>query len=246
MAARFAAGTARRSSSPRNQYGPEAYKSYKWPFFIRTARACIVVAVMSSVLEHPTLVLSRLWQPVHMTTVRKALCLGYQDVVRFVNPMTCQPLSFDEWLTVPVEEHDPAVRGVRQPIKAPEVALLTDHRPLSFHGPVFSRSNLYKRDRYRCQYCGAQLGARELTIDHVVPRSRAGQTTWVNCVTCCVPCSERKGDRSPVEAGMRLRRTPFQPARSTLHGRDRRGSSKVTRRLAARSCRRTNPAHEVS
>jgi 5-methylcytosine-specific restriction endonuclease McrA len=77
---------------------------------------------------------------------------------------------------------------------------------------VFSRRNIFRRDRYTCQYCGEQRALRDLTIDHVVPRSREGRSTWENCVVACVSCNSRKANRLPAEAGMRLNREPRRPS----------------------------------
>jgi hypothetical protein len=76
---------------------------------------------------------------------------------------------------------------------------------------TFSRRNIFKRDRYVCQYCGAQPGTGELTIDHVVPRSQGGASSWTNYVLACVACNKRKADRTPRGAGMTLRREPIRP-----------------------------------
>jgi 5-methylcytosine-specific restriction endonuclease McrA len=76
----------------------------------------------------------------------------------------------------------------------------------------FSRRNLYRRDGFRCQYCGRKRNTADLSIDHVVPRSRGGRTTWENCVLSCIPCNVRKGNRPAVEAGMALVKAPLRPA----------------------------------
>ena len=75
----------------------------------------------------------------------------------------------------------------------------------------FSRENVYARDHGRCQYCGRSLARPEATYDHVIPRSRGGPTRWENVVICCVPCNQRKGGRTPEEAGMQLRAVPVKP-----------------------------------
>lgn len=75
----------------------------------------------------------------------------------------------------------------------------------------FTRANVYRRDDHTCQYCGLRPGAGALTYDHVLPRARGGRTSWTNIVTCCVTCNLRKGDRTPTEAGMPLRRAPGRP-----------------------------------
>jgi 5-methylcytosine-specific restriction endonuclease McrA len=65
---------------------------------------------------------------------------------------------------------------------------------------TFSRLNIYTRDRFSCQYCGARFRREDLTFDHVVPRSAGGRTSWENIVTACVPCNARKANRTPREA----------------------------------------------
>ena len=75
----------------------------------------------------------------------------------------------------------------------------------------FSRLNIYTRDRFTCQYCGARFLTEDLTFDHVVPRSTGGRTTWENIVTACVPCNSRKANRTPREARMTLLRPPAKP-----------------------------------
>ena len=71
--------------------------------------------------------------------------------------------------------------------------------------------NIYARDNYRCQYCGAKCTIDELTYDHVVPRSAGGKTTWENIVSACYTCNRRKANRTPAQAGMALRSTPARP-----------------------------------
>ncbi len=75
----------------------------------------------------------------------------------------------------------------------------------------FSRQSVIARDKWRCQYCGCRKSASELTFDHVVPKSRGGRTEWENIVMACVDCNATKADRTPAEAGMRLRSKPVRP-----------------------------------
>ena len=76
---------------------------------------------------------------------------------------------------------------------------------------------MFKRDHYTCQYCGVQPGTEELSIDHVVPRSQGGMSSWENCVLACVACNKRKADRTPEQAGMRLRKRPVRPTWKPLY-----------------------------
>lgn len=75
----------------------------------------------------------------------------------------------------------------------------------------FSRQNVLARDRYRCQYCGERKPLRQLTFDHVIPRSRGGKTSWENIVTACSECNVKKDARTPAEAHMQLRKRPTRP-----------------------------------
>jgi 5-methylcytosine-specific restriction endonuclease McrA len=110
-----------------------------------------------------------------------------------------------------VESYDGVVRSPSVIIKIPAVVRLL-RAFKRFRKPVkFSRVNIYARDKYRCQYCGTKKRLADLTYDHVVPRAQGGKTTWTNIVSCCAACNEKKGNRTPEQAGMRLRNKPVQP-----------------------------------
>ena len=78
-------------------------------------------------------------------------------------------------------------------------------------GVRFNRKNIWLRDRGKCQYCGLQVSLREFTFDHVTPQSQGGKTNWKNIVVACMPCNQRKRNRTPQQAGMRLLNTPVRP-----------------------------------
>jgi 5-methylcytosine-specific restriction endonuclease McrA len=100
---------------------------------------------------------------------------------------------------------------VSRAIRVPEVIVLVQYDRAPRRHVPFSRRNLYRRDHYTCQYCGSRPGTENLSIDHVVPRSFGGHTTWTNCVLACIRCNIRKSNRSPEKAAMRLLRKPFKP-----------------------------------
>ena len=75
----------------------------------------------------------------------------------------------------------------------------------------FSKENIFTRDDYTCQYCGRKFSAKELTLDHVYPKSRLGPDIWENIVTCCKDCNQYKADKTPKEAGMKLMKRPSRP-----------------------------------
>ncbi|MDE2996471.1 MAG: HNH endonuclease [Bacteroidota bacterium] len=103
-------------------------------------------------------------------------------------------------------------RFVRSPsyrIPWPSIVRLKAYVRLPYKRILLTRKNVLRRDRQRCQYCGSK---DRLTIDHVMPKSRGGKDTWDNLVAACVPCNNRKGNRTPEEASMELSRKPFRPS----------------------------------
>lgn len=93
----------------------------------------------------------------------------------------------------------------------PKVVKLVRYIRVPYAAPAVTRPNILHRDDYTCQYCGKRGPASEMTIDHVQPRSRGGTNDWLNVVTACSPCNDRKKSKTPAEANMPLRRKPFRP-----------------------------------
>ena len=104
---------------------------------------------------------------------------------------------------------DRMLRSVTSRYPWPSVVRLKDYVRVPYRKVLLSRRNVIRRDGHRCQYCGAQ---ERLTIDHVYPKSRGGPDTWENLVAACVPCNNRKGNKTPEEARMPLARPPFRPS----------------------------------
>lgn len=165
----------------------------------------------ADLLERATLVLNRSWQPVHVTTVRRALCMVFRDAARIVCPESLAIYDFDGWIDQPIPSRAETIRSPSVRIVAPEVILLSRYNRVPCHEAPFTRRNLFLRDDYTCQYCGKRSGSQLLSVDHVHPRSRGGSTTWENCVLACVGCNARKADQTPKEAGLRLLRKPERP-----------------------------------
>ena len=110
-----------------------------------------------------------------------------------------------------LEEYDIDVPAVSITLRTPAVVRLTRARVLIQNKVRFSRTNVFLRDGFRCQYCSEKRPMNELNYDHVLPRFRGGRTVWENIVTSCYACNDRKGSRTPAEAGMTLLRQPSKP-----------------------------------
>jgi 5-methylcytosine-specific restriction endonuclease McrA len=175
---------------------------------------------MTKVLERPTLVLNRNWQPVNVASVARALVLVWNDSAKVVDPDDYRLYIWADWSRLAPREDDLFIQAVRQRLRVPEVIALTTYDRLPSAAVSFSRRNIFKRDHYTCQYCGAQPGSEELSIDHVVPRSRGGQSSWENCVLACIACNKRKADRLPRRAGMKLRKLPTRPTWKPMYARE--------------------------
>lgn len=168
--------------------------------------------MVAKMLQRPTLVLNRNWQPVNVATVARALVLLWNESVRVVDPADYQTYTWGDWSKLRPREDERFIQAVRFRLRVPEVITLKDFDRVPPAVVAFSRRNIFKRDRYTCQYCGRQPGSEELTIDHVTPRSQGGISSWDNCVLACVKCNSRKADRTPDQAGMPLAKKPYRPA----------------------------------
>lgn len=170
---------------------------------------------MEAVLNQSVLVLNRHWMVIHVTNIRRAFCLLFQGYARVVAE-DMQTYDFESWRELSaLEGSGPSDTFVATPsyrIRAPEVIQLVAYQRVPPRRVKFSRRNIFLRDNYMCQYCGCKPATSELTIDHIVPRSRGGRSTWENLVTSCRACNLRKGWSTPEECGMRLRKAPVRPS----------------------------------
>lgn len=182
------------------------------------------IAVPSPSLSLSVLVLNRSFVAVHVTNVRRALTLLFRELAEVVHVEegSFGAYSFDSWRELSAlqdafadPDHD-WIRGVGYQLRAPRVIRLIECDRGPRQGLRFNRRNVFARDGNRCQYCGHGFPTSELSLDHVVPRSQGGQTSWENIVCACVACNVRKGGRTPTEARMQLIREPVKPKRSPL------------------------------
>ena len=91
----------------------------------------------------------------------------------------------------------------------PLIIRLLNYVKYRVHKLKINRHRLFKRDNHECVYCGSK---KNLTVDHIQPKSRGGENTWQNLITCCGTCNRAKGDKTPVEANMKLRYNPYEPS----------------------------------
>jgi 5-methylcytosine-specific restriction endonuclease McrA len=110
-----------------------------------------------------------------------------------------------------LESYDDTITSPSLSLPTPAVVRLKRALSGTKRGIKFSRINVFTRDEFRCQYCGARKPMRELNYDHVIPRVRGGQTVWENIVTSCYACNDKKGHKSLEQAGMKLLRRPYKP-----------------------------------
>lgn len=177
-----------------------------------------------SVLDSNVLVLNRFYMAIHVTTARRAFALLYKERAEVVSISKNRMENFDfqSWKELSQfkdqfeEEAADYVRTVSFEIRVPRIIRLFFYDKLPLQSVKLNRKNLFARDRRRCQYCGRKLPTSELSLDHIIPRSRRGKTVWENVVTCCADCNVKKGGRLPWEVGMRLVRKPTKPSRSPL------------------------------
>ncbi len=140
-----------------------------------------------------TLLLNTTFEPLGIVSWRKAInlvCLGKVEIIR---------------------EYEKEIRGINKKMRQPAVIRLLRFIRNNHAAIKFSRKNIFLRDNYTCQYCGKRFEPKDLTFDHIIPRSRGGITEWSNIVTSCIKCNLKKGDRLPEEINMQPRKRPSRP-----------------------------------
>jgi 5-methylcytosine-specific restriction endonuclease McrA len=148
------------------------------------------MSLATSRLQKPVLVLNASYEPINICAARRAVVLVLKGIA------------------AAEETTSHSIHSSRRSLRVPSVIRLLEYRRIPHQTRALSRKNIMMRDRYTCQYCAKVMPAAELTLDHVIPRSRAGESAWENLVACCHPCNNRKGSRTPEEAGMKLARQP--------------------------------------
>lgn len=180
----------------------------------------------NTALDASVLVLNKLYMAIHIISVRRAFCLLCKNLAEVISLEDGQFATYDfqTWRDVSefkakhfeLNEHDDWVRTVDSEIQVPRVIRLMSYDRLPKQSVKFNRRNIFARDNNQCQYCGKKFSLSDLSLDHVVPRTQGGKSTWENIVCACLDCNVRKGGRTPKEASMKLIRQPVKPKRSPM------------------------------
>ncbi|MBV6645680.1 MAG: HNH endonuclease [Cyclobacteriaceae bacterium] len=142
------------------------------------------------------LVLNQDYSPLSLCSAERAFLLIYLRKAELIN-----------------EVDELSLRSVSKSYPFPSVIRIFSYINIPYRGVVLSRHNVFKRDMNECQYCGSR---QNLTLDHLIPKSKGGKSSWMNLVTACKPCNSKKGDFTPEEVGLKLRRKPKKPSYLTF------------------------------
>jgi 5-methylcytosine-specific restriction endonuclease McrA len=162
-------------------------------------------------LNSPVLVLNKFFFPVDTTSVKRAFLMLYLGAAKAVD-MNYETFDFESWSEISSLKKSETIRTVSKTIKIPRVIIVLRYDKVHSKEVKFNRYNIFKRDKSVCQYCKNSFPKNELSIDHVVPKSLGGKTTWENVVCCCLTCNRRKGSNFLSETAMSLSTKPIKPS----------------------------------
>lgn len=169
---------------------------------------------VNPVYEKCVLVLNRQWQAISIISPADAfahMATDNADGLDIEGKNRMAPTPLNAWMQLPVRAKDRTIGTAHGAIRVPTVIVLKSFDKVPIYTPKFSLKNLWVRDRGICQYSGRQLKASEASIDHVIPQSRGGATSWENCVLAERLLNSNKGARTPAEAGLKLIKHPVAP-----------------------------------
>src|SRR6516225_3679866 len=175
--------------------------------------------IMNILNKNIVLVLNRNWQAINIRTPQDAFCQMATNAATALDielgdgarAEALRPVTWDEWITLPVRPQDNAVRTARGAVRVPTVIVAVNYARVPKKRPKLCARTIRERDGNRCQYTGRLLTPDEGSLDHVLPRSRGGQDTWENLVWAAKEINQRKADRLPHEAGLKLLTVPRAP-----------------------------------
>jgi len=182
------------------------------------------MVAIATALDCRVLVLNKHYMAVRVVNVRRAMSLLCREIAEVIvcDQGQYNNYDFSNWVEVSEfqkrfapDEHD-WLHTVKLSIAVPRIVRLLFYDRLPKGGVKLNRQNIFARDRNNCQYCGKHFSTSELSLDHVVPRSKGGPVSWENLVCSCMKCNSKKGGRTPHQAHMRLITKPEKPKRSPV------------------------------
>ena len=173
-------------------------------------------------LESSVLVLNKFFAAVHVVNAKRAFAMLCKESAEVISVDDGQYNSYDfsSWVDVSAfkaeygisdEDQYESIKTVSLEIRVPKIIRLVVYDKLPKATVKFNRKNIFARDKNRCQYCGKKVPTSELSLDHVIPRTQGGTSSWKNIVCSCTNCNKHKGGRRPEEAGMKLICKPVKP-----------------------------------
>jgi len=144
-----------------------------------------------SIAHKKTLILNQDYSPLSICGFKKAFLLVHLKKAELL------------------ENDDHPLRSINKSYPLPSVIRLNNYANIPYRGVMLTRQNIFKRDAFECQYCSSE---KDLTLDHLIPRSKGGRSVWNNLVTACKKCNAHKGHATPEAKGLKLKRTPFKPS----------------------------------
>jgi 5-methylcytosine-specific restriction endonuclease McrA len=168
---------------------------------------------MKTILKKHVLILNKNWIPINTTTAKNSFSLMYADNAKglLIEDDRFLSLEWNEWIKLDIKDKDDFVRTVNGHIKIPNVIVLNYNDKIPKQVIKFTQKNLWERDNYSCQYTGKKLNKTNGNIDHIVPKSQGGKTSWENCVLAHKEINALKADRTPEQAGLKLIKKPKAP-----------------------------------
>jgi 5-methylcytosine-specific restriction endonuclease McrA len=146
----------------------------------------------TSIINRHVLMLNQNYEPLTVCTARRAIVLLFQGKAEMIEAA-----------------NGLKIRSVRRDYSLPSIVRLWQYKKVPYKRIMLTRKNILTRDNHQCQYCGTFKGP--MTVDHVVPKTMRGADSWENMVCACVKCNNKKGDRTPEQAGMKLLKKPSRP-----------------------------------
>jgi len=169
--------------------------------------------MMNYINKHNVLILNKHWIPINTTTAKHSFALMYTHNARgmMIEEDKLVPLEWREWISLEVNENDRKVKTVRGFVKIPTVIVLNHYDKIPRQIIKFTQKSLWERDNFTCQYTGKKVTRTNGNIDHIIPRSQGGKTSWENCVIAHKEINAIKADRTPEQAGLKLLKKPSAP-----------------------------------